>query len=183
MASTARRTAAGSRSARWKTNSGGGFALRSIAPISRRWRSRRATRDRACARELETIFGAAPLAHWRERFAGVDCCVTPILTLDEALEDPQFTARGMVVRQPDGSRQYAPPFKMSGCEFAVAREAPAQGEHTVEVLRDAGYDDAAIAGLDRGGHDQGRTVSVGSAVACHCAVRHARRTICLAALV
>ncbi len=102
-------------------------------------------------RELDTIFGAAPLAHWRERFAGVDCCVTPILTLDEALEDPQFTARGMVVRQPDGSRQYAPPFKISGCEFSVAREAPAQGEHTIEVLRDAGYDDAAIAGLTAAG--------------------------------
>ena len=95
-------------------------------------------------RELETIFGAAPLAHWSKRFGSVDCCVTPILTLDEALEDPQFAARGMVVRQPDGSRQYAPPFKISGCEFSVAREAPAQGEHTIDVLREAGYDDAAI---------------------------------------
>jgi len=98
-------------------------------------------------RELESVFAAAPLAHWKERFAGVDCCVTPILTLDEALEDPQFVARGMVARRPDGSRQYAPPFKVSGHEFAVTREAPAQGEHTVEVLREAGYDDATIAAL------------------------------------
>jgi len=102
-------------------------------------------------RALETIFGAAPLVHWTERFARVDCCVTPILTLDEALEDPQFVARGMVVRQPDGSRQYAPPFKMSGCEFSVAREAPAQGEHTGEVLLETGYDDAAITALAAAG--------------------------------
>ncbi len=98
-------------------------------------------------RELEAVFAAAPLAHWIERFAGVDCCVTPVRTLDEALEDPQFAARAMVVTQPDGSRQYAPPFKLSDHDFAVAREAPAQGEHTVEVLREAGYDDAAIEAL------------------------------------
>jgi crotonobetainyl-CoA:carnitine CoA-transferase CaiB-like acyl-CoA transferase len=98
-------------------------------------------------RELEAVFAAAPFAHWTERFAGVDCCVTPILTLDEALEDAQFGARGMVVARPDGSRQYAPPWKLSGYNFAVAREAPAQGEHTVEVLHEAGYDDAAIAAL------------------------------------
>jgi alpha-methylacyl-CoA racemase len=97
--------------------------------------------------ELESVFAAASLAHWTERFAGVDACVTPILTLDEALDDPQFAARGMVVRQADGSRHYAPPFKASGHDFAVTRDAPAQGEHTTEVLREAGYDDAAIASL------------------------------------
>ena len=53
----------------------------------------------------------------------------------------------MVVERPDGSRQYAPPFKLSGHDFAVTRDAPAQGEHTAEVLREAGYDDAAIAAL------------------------------------
>jgi hypothetical protein len=89
----------------------------------------------------------APLAHWAVLFANVDCCVTPVNTLDEALVDPQFVARGMIVERPDGSRQYAPPFKLSGHEFAVTREAPAQGEHTAEVLREAGYDDAAIAAL------------------------------------
>ena len=45
-------------------------------------------------------FGAASLAHWRARFADVDCCVTPVLTFDEALADPQFGAREMVVRGP-----------------------------------------------------------------------------------
>jgi len=96
---------------------------------------------------LETVFAAAPLAQWVDRFAGADCCVTPVNTLDEALVDPQFVARGMVVERPDGSRQYAPPFKVSGHDFVVTRDAPAHGEHTAEVLREAGYDDAEIAAL------------------------------------
>ena len=101
-------------------------------------------------RELESVFAGAPLADWAARFADVDCCVTPVATLDEALVDAQFVARGMVVARPDGSRQYAPPFKLSRHDFAVTRDAPAQGEHTAEVLREAGVDETAIAALAAG---------------------------------
>jgi alpha-methylacyl-CoA racemase len=97
--------------------------------------------------ELERLFGGAPLAAWAERLAHVDCCVTPIATLDEALVDPQFAAREMVVTDADGARAYAPPFKLSDHAFAIARKAPAQGEHSAEVLREAGFDDAAVASL------------------------------------
>jgi len=102
-------------------------------------------------REMEAVFASAPLARWVERLAGIDCCVTPVATLDEALADPQFVAREMIVPRPDGSRQYAPPFKLSGHKFAVTREAPAHGEHTAEILREAGYDDAAIAAMSGAG--------------------------------
>jgi len=97
--------------------------------------------------ELERIFAGAPLATWVAKFATVDCCVTPIATLDEALADPQFIAREMVLTRSDGSREYAPPFKLSAHEIAVTRQAPAQGEHSTEVLREAGYGDAAIGAL------------------------------------
>jgi crotonobetainyl-CoA:carnitine CoA-transferase CaiB-like acyl-CoA transferase len=98
---------------------------------------------------LAQIFRGATLADWRRRLAGVDCCVTPVLTFEEAIADPQFIARGMVIRRPDGSRQYAPPFRMSPPAFAIARDAPAHGEHTRDVLREAGYGDAAIDALLR----------------------------------
>ncbi len=98
-------------------------------------------------RELEAAFGERTLAAWTSAFDGVDACVTPVLTLGEALDDVQFAARGMVASGPDGARSYAPPWAMSGHRFRIAREAPAQGEHTREVLREAGYDDAAIDGL------------------------------------
>jgi len=97
--------------------------------------------------ELERIFAGAPLAAWAEKFAAVDCCVTPVATLAEAILDPQFAAREMVVTRPDGSRMFAPPFKVSDHPFTVARDAPAQGEHSAEILREAGYDDDAIEAL------------------------------------
>jgi crotonobetainyl-CoA:carnitine CoA-transferase CaiB-like acyl-CoA transferase len=48
----------------------------------------------AAALELRTqlaeIFAAQPLAHWTQHFDGVDCCVTPVLRLDEAQAHPLF---------------------------------------------------------------------------------------------
>ena len=105
--------------------------------------------------ELEAAFGARTQAEWIERFAGVDACVSPVLTPDEALGDEQFAARGMVVTAPDGTRSYAPPWKLSGHEFRVEREAPAQGQHTFELLREAGYSDASIRKLIRYGFAAG----------------------------
>ena len=105
--------------------------------------------------ELEAVFGARTQAEWIERFAGVDACVTPVLTLREAIDDEQFAARGMVVKGTDGARSYAPPWKLSGHDFRVEREAPAQGQHTWELLREAGYSPSSIRGLIRHGFAAG----------------------------
>ncbi len=96
--------------------------------------------------ELETLFASRTQAEWSALFAEVDCCVTPVLNVAEALEHPQFVARGMTVVA-DGVMQYAPPVKLSGWEFSVERPAPSPGEHGVEILRQAGYSDQEIAAL------------------------------------
>ncbi|MGE5622615.1 MAG: CaiB/BaiF CoA transferase family protein [Bacillota bacterium] len=49
--------------------------------------------------ELDAIFARESLATWTERFSGVDCCVTPILRMDEAIAHPLFRARAMAVPQ------------------------------------------------------------------------------------
>ena len=101
--------------------------------------------------ELERIFGAAPLAHWVDRLAGVDCCVTPVLCLEEALDDVQFRAREMIVGSEDRGRSFGPPFRLEPFAPAMQRAAPAHGEHSAEVLREAGYGDTAIDALTAAG--------------------------------
>ncbi|MDQ5946076.1 MAG: alpha-methylacyl-CoA racemase [Pseudomonadota bacterium] len=97
-------------------------------------------------RELEVLFASRPQADWVALFDGVDCCVTPVLTLAEALEHPQYRARAMSV-QADGMTQYAPPFRISGWHFAIEQVAPTPGEHTDAILAEAGYSVAEIADL------------------------------------
>ena len=93
--------------------------------------------------QMQRIFAAQPLAYWTEKFAKEDCCVTPVLRLEESLDDPQLNARQMFVRN-DGALQFAPPLKLSEYEFEVERPAPRAGEHTDEILREAGYAPAEI---------------------------------------
>ena len=99
--------------------------------------------------DLVGNFATATLAHCRERLQHADCCVTPVLTFEEALADSQFAARGMTLRGADGARQYTPPFRLSPPSFAVARNAPRHGEHTEEILREAVFDARAIDALVR----------------------------------
>jgi alpha-methylacyl-CoA racemase len=42
-------------------------------------------------KELADHFATQSLAHWSSFFESVDCCVTPVLTLDEAHHHPLFT--------------------------------------------------------------------------------------------
>jgi len=97
--------------------------------------------------ELEAVFRSRTRDEWTRTFDAVDACVTPVLALREALDDPQFVARGMIVEASDGGRSFAPPWQLSGHAFAATRGAPAQGEHTRELLGEAGYDAGAIEAL------------------------------------
>jgi len=94
-------------------------------------------------RELEAMFEAQPLAHWAALFDNVDCGVTPVLSFEEAMAHPQLQARGMLP-EIDGLKQFAPPFKLSGHEFAVRAPAPKVGADGAALLRAAGYAEADI---------------------------------------
>jgi alpha-methylacyl-CoA racemase len=92
---------------------------------------------------LAAAFASRTQHEWSEVFARADCCVSPILTVEEALSNEQLRARGMVIVK-EGLPQLAPPVKFSEFEFAIVRAAPGSGQHTDEVLREAGYRDAEI---------------------------------------
>jgi len=50
--------------------------------------------------QLASLLEAEPLAHWVHRFEAVDCCVTPVLRLDEALMHPLIAENLSKHRQP-----------------------------------------------------------------------------------
>jgi crotonobetainyl-CoA:carnitine CoA-transferase CaiB-like acyl-CoA transferase len=95
---------------------------------------------------LARIIAAQPLAHWTALFAEVDCCVTPVLRLEETLEHEQILARQMEI-EVDGVRQFAPPWKLSEHQFVTPRPAPPAGADSESILGAHGYTAAEIAAL------------------------------------
>lgn len=73
--------------------------------------------------------------------AGVPC--GPINSIDQAFADPQVNHLGIVAKLDDVA-YLGQPVTLSRTPAHVVAHPPAQGEHTDEVLRDLGYDDAAI---------------------------------------
>jgi alpha-methylacyl-CoA racemase len=98
-------------------------------------------------RKVAAIFGDKTLAEWIAFAEKVDCCLEPILTPDEVASDPQHRARGFVadVTLRDGST--IPQLKTPTAVHMAEGFAPRQGEHTQEVLREAGLSDEEIAAL------------------------------------
>ena len=81
---------------------------------------------------LTALFRTRPRDTWVKLLAEQDACVTPVLTLEEALEDPQLRARGLIVDD-QGKPAFALPILFSGRPVAVG-PSPALGQHNAEVL-------------------------------------------------
>ena len=99
---------------------------------------------------LTKIFASRTQKEWNEVLAAAECCVSPVLDIGEALSNEQLRAREMIV-EAGGLTQFALPLKLSEFEFEVERTAPGAGEHTDEILREAGYGNGEIEALRREG--------------------------------
>jgi alpha-methylacyl-CoA racemase len=101
--------------------------------------------------DVAAVFKQRTRAEWKLFADEHDCCLEPILDLDEALESELVAAREMVVEldQPGigAVKQVGFPIKLSRTPAAIERHAPALGEQTEEVLRAIGYDADRIAAL------------------------------------
>ena len=104
-------------------------------------------------RALEAIFAERTRDEWRAFAAAHDCCLEPVLDLDEALDCELVAAREMVVEieQPGAER----PARLLGVPFKLSRTpgdpkrlpGPGLGEHTAEVLAESGFSGEEIDAL------------------------------------
>jgi alpha-methylacyl-CoA racemase len=116
---------------------------------------------------VSEVFAGRTREQWRAFASAHDCCLEPVLELDEALESELVAARRMVVElaQPGAGpvRLLGVPIKLSRTPGDAARApGPALGEHTDEVLAAAGLSAEEIAGLHASGAIAGPADGVGA---------------------
>jgi alpha-methylacyl-CoA racemase len=103
--------------------------------------------------DVTEIFAQRTREQWRAFASEHDCCLEPVLGLDEVLESELVRAREMVVGlgQPGADR----PVNLLGVPVKLSRTpgnpvrapGPGLGEHTDEVLATAGFSPPEIAAL------------------------------------
>ncbi|MEV4544582.1 CaiB/BaiF CoA transferase family protein [Micromonospora echinaurantiaca] len=96
------------------------------------------------------LFRTRSRDEWTALLGASDACVAPVLDWREAPGHPHLAARGTFVER-DGVTQPAPAPRFSGTPTALRRPPPQPGEHTDEVLVEAGFDALRIADLRAGG--------------------------------
>lgn len=105
------------------------------------------------ARALTDILKSRSADDWAIFFNGHRVPAGRVRTLQEALADPQLASRGVIQdagRVPGSGQPFAAPvapFLMTDGNPFLARPAPRLGEHTIEILTEAGLSPDDIAAL------------------------------------
>lgn len=108
--------------------------------------------------ELKNIIAAKiaakTLDEWLSLIGGAEFCVTPVRSLEEALQS-ELTRQENILQTADcdlGTLRYiGGPVKFSAGAGKIARRAPFLGEHTAEVLQELEYDAQTVATLRQEG--------------------------------
>ena len=101
--------------------------------------------------ELRTLFASRTRDEWVQFASERDCCLEPVLTPEEARTDEHLTARRVFfeMASPWGLiSQMRTPLASRDRSHA---SPPRQGEHTTEILTEAGFAEADIASMRAAG--------------------------------
>lgn len=88
-------------------------------------------------------------SEWIKIFDELDACVTPVLSVTEFIEHSNTKSRKLWVVS-DGSRFPSPSPRIKTSK-TIANKCPKDGEHTIDILREIGYDDKQIVELSKKG--------------------------------
>ncbi len=103
---------------------------------------------------LRAVFKTRTRDEWVAELSAIDACVGPVYSLEEALNDAHAQARGVTVSggSPDSTFRTLPTFpRLAGVENEQRYPPPKMGEHTDELLREAGYSQTEIEQFKAGG--------------------------------
>jgi crotonobetainyl-CoA:carnitine CoA-transferase CaiB-like acyl-CoA transferase len=109
----------------------------------------------AMYREVEALFLTRPRAEWLDILSKAETCVAPVNNIAEAMEDPQMRHIGMVwqMQHPIKGKvqQLGFPVRYSSGNVQPGTFAPYLGQHTRDILSEAGYSSAEIEGFEKSG--------------------------------
>ncbi|NOX33070.1 MAG: CoA transferase [Deltaproteobacteria bacterium] len=90
-------------------------------------------------KQLQQVFKEKELAFWEKEFKDLDACVSPVRTLDEAVEAPMFKEREMIQKDDQGNLVPGIPVKLSRTSGAIKSGPVTFGQDTLTILKELGY--------------------------------------------
>ena len=110
----------------------------------------------ALAAILREAIAARDYAHWLPTLAKAEITFGVISRPQDVPDDPQAVACGAIVETaiPEMPRTLANPIRLGFAEQRIAHTAPALGQHSEDILREAGLSAAEIATLKSSGATQ-----------------------------
>lgn len=98
--------------------------------------------------EMSGHFKTKTLKEWMDIFNDVDCCISPVNSLNDALQSEQAVSRKIFFKDNHPTEgpaaQFSFPVKFSNLDLSAENPAPVYGEHSAEILKEIGFSEDEI---------------------------------------